>query len=118
MRKRSRVAVATCSAFCLSEEGGESYRYMGLQWETECYCDNQYDGRRLGPAVNDDGSSRCGDTADHPLPVCVTDEWDEGFCGYANAVFDALNQSDYKGCWQDGPTTVPTGDQWGWDWSA
>ena len=107
------VAVATCSAFCLSEEGG-SYRYMGLQWETECYCDNAYDGRRLGRAVRRDGSSQCGDTADHPLPICATDEWRDGTCAYANAVFDALNQSNYLGCWQDGPQDVPTGDQWGW----
>eukprot|EP01043_Picozoa_sp_COSAG02_P014239 COSAG02_NODE_584_length_19995_cov_3.209439_1_plen_2268_part_10 len=108
------TAVSTCASFCLSEEGGDSYRYMGLQWETECYCDNEYDGRRLGRAVNRDGSSRCGDSEDHPLPICATDEWREGSCGYSNAVFDATNQSNYLGCWQDGPNNVPTGDQWGW----
>lgn len=106
-------AVATCASFCETE----GFDYMGLQWRDECYCDNQYDRRGEGRAVNDGGqnagTSMCGDTEEHPLPTCTTDEWEDGQCGWANAVFEVQNKSNYLGCWQDGPSDEYTTTQWG-----
>jgi hypothetical protein len=101
------TAVATCSAFCLSTDGG-SFQFMGLQWQDECYCDNQYDGRGLGQA----DASDCGVTDAHPMPVCGTSEQTEE-CGYRNAVFNTTDMSSYLGCWMDGPQWEPTDEQWG-----
>ena len=62
---------------------------MGLLWQGLCVCDNEYDRRGEGLALNEGGASDCGDTAEHPMPVCASEEWAEGACGYANAVFRA-----------------------------
>ncbi len=98
--------VDVCAEFCA--QGG--YEYMGLQWEAECYCSNEYDLR--GEAA----PHECGVTEDHPEPRCATDEWtgwDEathfGGCGYRNAVFTVAS-GDYIGCFIDGGENDPVVD--------
>ena len=111
-------AVSSCATYCKSER----YRYMGLQWTGECYCDNEYDRRGEGLALNEGGASDCGDTAEHPMPVCASEEWTtEATCGYAIAVFradpgpigNAIASGQpltdfYVGCYRDGPPDQPS----------
>jgi len=51
----AEVAQSECAAVCSTN----SYRYMGLQWENQCFCDNTYG--NFGPAYGcGDSGERCG----------------------------------------------------------
>lgn len=85
----------------------QDYAYMGLQWEADCFCSNEYDLR--GEADPHD----CGIYEGHPNPRCATDEWTgwddathfEG-CAFRNAVFEVFT-STYIGCFVDGGEEDP-----------
>ena len=58
-----------CSAIC----SGSGYRYMGLQWHDQCWCDNSFGSHGLATGCGD-GGRNCGAGLDT--------------CGNKNAVFD------------------------------
>ena len=78
---------AICATLCTT--GG--FRFMGLQWNNECFCDNVYDDRPTAPAgdcdVDGDSVPDCGKDVDRA-------------CGYRNAVYDAATRT-YIGCYMD-----------------
>jgi hypothetical protein len=77
-------AVALCAQQC-----GDDYRYVGLQWSHECYCDNDFAERGGGLDNNAcdadaDGSPDCGQGVD-------------GVCPMMNAVYDTTPSAACRG---------------------
>ena len=112
-------ATTTCAAFCR----GEGYTYMGLQWKTECRCDNQYgtfgvatadaeDGFGVcdvtGPDGTPDGIPDCG----HSVPSPANTSRAPFACGYRNAIYDlgTTETPTYVGCYLDGQATTTCSD--------
>eukprot|EP01045_Picozoa_sp_COSAG04_P001528 COSAG04_NODE_52_length_30862_cov_37.882005_1_plen_371_part_00 len=75
---RPKTALADCARLC------SGYRYMGLQWTNQCFCDNDFGSYGTGDGCGDHGQD------------CATGEegrvGNDGACGGVNAVFavDAL----------------------------
>ena len=46
--------IEVCLKFCLSN----GYKYAGLQYETQCFCDNT-DNRRYGPGLETECNGKC-----------------------------------------------------------
>ena len=83
-------AMDGCATFC--REGG--YTYMGLQWTSECFCDNDFGGKGEADAsdcdVNGDGQPDCAQNVGN-------------VCGYRNAVYNIESSiAAYEGCFIDG----------------
>ena len=64
----------TCRRHC------QGYRYMGLQWENECFCGNSY--ASLGPV--EDPAATCGDQGE----LCGTGK--DKQCSYSNAIYSLI----------------------------
>eukprot|EP01043_Picozoa_sp_COSAG02_P081308 COSAG02_NODE_19797_length_864_cov_1.237908_1_plen_265_part_10 len=78
---------------------GSGYRYMGLQWRTQCFCDNQYDSR--GEAE----PARCGINNESSTPICATEEWSRQRAAFENATNSAAGgRRALRGGWGGGPT--------------
>ena len=86
-------AVALCATLC-----GSDYQYVGLQWSSACWCDNDYGAR--GELTN--GECNIDDSADGSA------DCGQGVagCGQMNAVYDTQNANAYVGCYADSSDPV------------
>jgi hypothetical protein len=89
-------SVAQCAEFC----SAAGFKYLGLEYQSDCKCGNDIFDDNVARQL-DGRTSRCGDTEDHPMPTCATNEWVEGQCTYAVAVFAVDDQGTYRGCFDD-----------------
>jgi hypothetical protein len=93
------AAMDVCATFCAAN----GFRYMGMQWTSECFCDNEYGSFGSAPLsecdIDGDGTMDCG-----TMPINRDDFVNVTTpCGLRNAVYELGGDSPIAlGCYNDG----------------
>ena len=77
----SPARVMACATLCAG------YQYMGLQWDNECFCDNDYGDQGERDISSCDSDSSVGDFPDYADLAGVGNS---ARAGWTNAVYDVL----------------------------